>query len=175
MFEITGAEALFTDVSFAGSQHEDDNDSDVAAEITLKIEATNDLLHLLDRELKGSEFRAPNASDSQVDFVVDEKNLPRLRFPKKRYPITWNDKWPGCRLSIHSVIKGSKDFVLEDVEVKNAKYTCKDGGTVLLQIGIRAENVSELDRGRLTSQLKSRRMISIAPPQLELSAPDGEE
>lgn len=162
MFELQRQAAKLADVNIRAECHGDEKVP--ACDLRLTFNAPNDFLSEFHPALKGSFYRAPDASDSQSDMLADQPGYsPSIRF-QHIGPVKWTQQFAGYSLVIHWGVSGKDDILLDGCEVNKVTFDCKDGGTVAVGLRIQA-TPDEHALGRIGSLVGQDVDVTLTPPE----------
>jgi hypothetical protein len=132
-----------------------------ALDLIFEAEVANDVLSFFDPQLKGALYKKEESGQQNLD----KSFLPKLKFPDMG-PINWDYVSGGYMLQVHYGIDGKSDIKMADLIVDKFKFTCKEGGRVLVKFRIIC-HPSDTDSGRLNGMVGQIVEITLTPPDEE--------
>lgn len=152
----------------------------ICVDWSVLMDVPNDWLDNLDKSLKamfykpGSEDEVAAAKQGELEGVEVVSAMPFLRSTNIKFPFELDLDYSGYQLTVDRGLGGKSNLVLHEVKVNKIKLSCKEGGTVEVQLRLQAQRVSEEVRGLLSSYIKGApTAIALKPPQERQQAIDG--
>jgi hypothetical protein len=166
----TLTKAKITDVVVL-SQKNREPDQNPGAALTFSMELSNNALSYFDGSLKSflyTKSAASSAGPAQkglegVEEISDMPNLTRGGIKMGKFH--WNEDLSGYGLVIDHGMGGKSNLEISDCVVSGFRITPKEGGTIILDFKIEAQDVPEKVFGKLAT-IKNREV------QITLSAPE---
>lgn len=173
-FELTAVtECKLTHVNVRREFHGDEHVP--AMDLSMRIEAANDLLNLLDPVIRTSLYYNAAAVAGQEPLPEVLAILPNLRMPRLNgMKFTWNkgERHKGYRLVLDYGLGPDRSNIdLDDCTVTGWRFETKEGGTVILEwvVQYAGEKLDADVRGRLTGLTDESIWVQlIAPPVLQV-------
>lgn len=144
-------------------------DRECASDIRFDATVSNDVLNLLDPNLKAALYHYDNG---KADVADEGKHaepgfLPHLRFPKLSPSggISWEDEMKDANIAV--TIPGAKSAImLEGVKVNKLRIWPKDGGSVMLSFRVQC-HPDEKVFGKLATLVQTDVEVSLSPAPVE--------
>lgn len=146
-------------------------DNVMAVDLKLQWETSNDALSMFDGWLKGSLYCNNTAQtkgkkgQSDLDGIPPVSDMPNLRFPFLA-PLKLDLELTGYELRIDHGLGGKSDLVLDDCEVNDFRLDCKEGGTVVVQLRVQCNKISEREAGKLCTLIDSDIEATLLAPEV---------
>lgn len=164
MFEITRATAILAHFNARSEIHGEDKKP--AADLKLTMTGSNELLRLLDENLRTVLFAPKPAANADQLFEQDPP-LTELRFPYLG-PLKWAREAVGRDVEIEWGIDDTSAIKLTSCTVDHFAVDAEAGGTVTLTFRVRCYPTAE-DAGKLFELQQREVVITVAPaPQSQL-------
>lgn len=127
-----------------------------AFDLTFSKEGSNELLNLIDPDLRTTLYFNAAADQGQAAMPEVLAILPNLRIPKLnagKFKYGDKDKWKGFRFVLDYGLGDSQSNIdVADATVQIVEFECKEGGTSIIKwkVSFEADKLSDELRGRLT-------------------------
>lgn len=132
-----------------------------AISIGLHVVQGGEVLGDFDPALRAMLYRKPQPKPGELPMEHD--GLTELRFPFMRN-LAWDRKWPGYLLRFHIGASGIEDVILAECELKDIRFTVREGGSVGINFKIAAHPNSPEDHGKICTRLQQEIGITLTPP-----------
>lgn len=140
----------------------------LAADLSIEVMLSNDVLSEFDPQLKGALYWKGN--DDQGELIDEPGHLPSLRFPEMS-PFKWAKDLAGYDATIHIGFSGSSDIKLTDCAIDKFVFTPEEGGTVRVNFRIQC-HPNKVQCGELCELQQQHIDITLTPPELRNEEPD---
>lgn len=164
MFALEEQRCTITNVNPRSERHGDDNV--IGCDITLRAEATCDILDEFARGLKDAFYRqAPLDSDALIPGGVVS---PELRYEGMLEPLRFKKDYAGYVMQIvWGDLAGSVDLSIEGCRVHKFSIDPKQGGTCLLTLQVQSHPDSPT-MGDLCALIEREVTVTLTPPPFEI-------
>jgi hypothetical protein len=163
MFALTNQPAKILNHNPSPEQHGDE--LKLAGVIRLQVTCSAAVLDAFDTQLQGFLFRPRQAGDAAVQVNIEggpaavSRRLPQLD------PLTWNEKFPGFRLTIVKGMGLQEPLVLPMRTLSKFEIEAVDGGLAKISFNAGGTYDSTLVSGELDGQQRREVEITLEPPQ----------
>lgn len=140
-------------------------DGRTASDLRLRLKGGNDILDMLDPNLRGSLYMVDEeASKSQPELV--ELAFTKRRFPLLQETLSYDYKGAGYRVTIDHGGNPESAIVLEDCQLNGIKFATQDGGTIVMDLRVQFHpEPGQLDP--ISDKLQQDVSVTLEPPKEE--------
>ena len=164
--------AKITDVMVL-SQKNREPDANPGAALSFSLELSNHHLSYFDGSLKGflyAKSAASSAGPKQkgLEGIEEVSDMPNLTAAgAKLGKLHWNHELTGYSLVIDHGMGGKSNLEIDDCVLSGFRITPKEGGTILLDFQLEAQDIPDKVFGKLAT-LKNREVkITLAEPEVK--------
>lgn len=162
MLELCKQKAKLTSVNPRAELHGED--TKLAVDLHFETACSNDILTCFDGKLKAALYK--KGDSAQQELIKDASHLPVLKFPNLGL-LKWDYTGLGYDAVIHTdALLANTDIKLSACTIDKIKFTCQDGGTVIVGLRI-ITHPGASDTGRLCEMVGQLVEITLDPPEEE--------
>lgn len=137
-----------------------------AVDVRLVLTGENrKVMGLIDPDLCAALYHDADAEAGQEAIEAVEPSLPNLRFPRIKFPITWEDEIVGARVEIEYGINEQSHIVFTPAKVNEFKLTGEEGGTTKLSFRVQCSALPDGALDKLGEKLGGETKVIVKPPE----------
>lgn len=135
MLQLDNHSASVANLNVRKERHGDE--SQLAVDVKLETQASNEILDSLDKGLREALFRKPGKGEQQA-LPIDGNNLTAVKFPSLE-PVKLTHEYAGYEVEIDGDLEATEAIVLVDAKIKKLAIAPIEGGSVGLTFTVSAE------------------------------------
>lgn len=155
MFDLDHQLVKLTNVNARTEKHGDDNV--LACDLAIDARMSNDALSMFSSTLKNAIYFRDESV--QGELIDDKTHAPNLRNPKLGV-LKWDDTLESMQFRVHHGVRDDDDIVFSESKVDHFKFTCQEGGTVVISFRVQVRP-TEKDAAKLLTMISSEVHVSL--------------
>jgi hypothetical protein len=155
MFDLDKQLVKLTNVNARMEKHGEDNV--LAADIAIDARMPNEVLSMFSPTLKNAIYFRDESI--QGELIDDKTHAPNLRNPKLG-TLKWDDTFEHIQFRVHHGVRDEDDIVFSDSKIDHFKFTCQEGGTVVVSFRVQV-HPNETDAAKLLTMIQSEVHVSL--------------